>query len=89
MESPMKRATCSVLLLILFVAGCQTITPEERRAIDGRTCSSYGFKRGTDAFARCLLDLELDRRATSRAQFDDTRFNSPPLIIYGGRHYRW
>ena len=53
----MKRATCSVLLLILFVAGCQTITPEERRAIDGRTCSSYGFKRGTDAFSRCLLDL--------------------------------
>ena len=40
MESPMKRATCSVLLLILFVAGCQTITREERRAIDGRTCSS-------------------------------------------------
>jgi hypothetical protein len=85
----MKFATGALLLLTLFIAGCQTITPEERRAIDSRTCSSYGFKRGTEAFARCLLDLELDRRATSRAQFDDMRFSSPPLIFYGGRHYRW
>nr|WP_244642613.1 hypothetical protein [Phyllobacterium sp. 628] len=86
----MKFVTRSVLLAVLFVAGCQTMTPEERRAIDGQTCSSYGFKRGTDSFSKCLLDLELDRRATSRAQFDDMRFNTPPLIIYGGRrHYGW
>ncbi|MGH9916747.1 hypothetical protein AB4Y96_10885 [Phyllobacterium sp. TAF24] len=85
----MKFATGFVLALVLFVAGCQTITPEERRAIDSRTCSSYGFKPKSEAFARCLLDLELDRRATSRAQFDDMRFNNPPIIFYGGRHYRW
>lgn len=49
------------------LAACQTMTPEERRAADENTCAGYGFRRGTDAMARCLLDLELDRRAESRA----------------------
>ncbi len=51
----------------LMLAACQTMTPEERRAADGNTCASYGFRRGTDAFATCLQRIELDRRAESRA----------------------
>lgn len=65
------------------------MTPEERRAMDSQTCSSYGFKRGGDGFASCLLNLELDRRAASRAQFNDLRYSNPPFIYYGGgRYYR-
>lgn len=83
----MRLLTGSALLAAILIAGCTTMTPEERRAIDSQTCSSYGFKRGGDGFASCLLNLELDRRAASRAQFDDMRFNNPPIIFYGG-HYR-
>lgn len=57
-------------VLPLVLSGCQTVTPEERRAIDLRTCAGYGFKPGTDAMARCLLDLDLDRRADMRSWRD-------------------
>ena len=50
-----------------MLAGCQSVTPEERRARDETTCASYGFRRGTDAFATCLQRIELDRRAEARA----------------------
>jgi hypothetical protein len=83
-----RLSTRAVLLLTLLAAGCTTMTPEERRAIDARTCASYGFKRGTDGFASCLLNLELDRRAASRAQFEQMQFNTP-LIIYDNRYRRY
>lgn len=81
------------VLLTLFITGCVSMTPEERRALENQTCSSYGFRRGTDAFANCLLNLDLDRRAASRAQFEQMQFNTP-LIIYDNRyryyrHRRW
>lgn len=80
------------VLLTLFITGCVSMTPEERRALDNQTCSSYGFRRGTDAFANCLLNLDLDRRAASRAQFEQMQFNTP--LIYDNRyryyrHRRW
>jgi hypothetical protein len=53
--------------LAALLAGCQTMTPEERRAADETACASYGFRRGTDAMARCMLDIELDRRAEGRS----------------------
>ncbi len=60
------RLTILVAAALLLTA-CQTMTPEERRIADGNTCASYGFRRGTDAFATCLQRIELDRRAESRA----------------------
>jgi hypothetical protein len=88
----MRVVAGSALVLSLLIAGCVSMTPEERRALDNQTCSSYGFRRGTDAFANCLLNLDLDRRAASRAQFEQMQFNTP-LIIYDNRyryrHRRW
>ncbi|PLU82912.1 hypothetical protein BMJ22_08940 [Sinorhizobium medicae] len=49
----------------LLLAACQTMSPQERRARDENTCASYGFRRGTDAFATCLQRVDLDRRAES------------------------
>ncbi|MGH6861243.1 MAG: hypothetical protein ACRECY_13360 [Phyllobacterium sp.] len=80
----MRILTGSALVLTVLIAGCTTMTPQERRAIDGETCSSYGFRRNSDGFASCLLNLELDRRAERRARLDEMRFNSPPLLLYGG-----
>lgn len=57
------------LAALTLLAGCQTMTPQERRAADERTCAGYGFRPNTDAMARCLLDLDLDRRAQARASF--------------------
>ncbi|AYC99949.1 hypothetical protein [Neorhizobium sp. NCHU2750] len=69
--------------LLALLASCQTMTPEERRAADEHTCSSYGFKPKTDAMARCLLDLDLDRSAQSRAMMygNDYMFWGPPMIV--------
>jgi hypothetical protein len=71
----------SVLLALL--ASCQTMTPEERRAVDEKTCASYGFRPNTDAMARCLLDLDLDRRAQTRSMMDrnDAMFWGPTVIV--------
>ncbi|WP_117190693.1 hypothetical protein [Rhizobium terrae] len=64
------------------LAACQTMTAEERRAADENTCAGYGFRRGTDAMARCMLDLELDRRADSRAlQTRADRMMWPPMVV--------
>jgi hypothetical protein len=78
---PQRLFTASALLLLL--ASCQTMTPEERRAVDQRNCAGYGFRPNTDAMARCLLDLELDRRAQTRSMMDrnDSMFWRTPVIV--------
>ncbi|WP_425336260.1 hypothetical protein [Sinorhizobium garamanticum] len=63
MMKPLRLLTLATAGLLL--AACQT--PEERRAADSNTCASYGFRRGTDAFATCLQRIELDRRAEARS----------------------
>ncbi|WP_457582544.1 hypothetical protein [Ensifer canadensis] len=63
----MKTKLLTLAAVGLLLAACQTMTPEERRAADGNTCASYGFRRGTDAFATCLQRIELDRRAERRS----------------------
>jgi hypothetical protein len=41
------------------LAACQTA--EERRAAQVAQCEQYGFQRGTDAFANCMLELDKPR----------------------------
>lgn len=70
--------------LAATLASCQSMTPQERRAADERTCAGYGFKAGTEGMARCLLDIDLDRRAERRewsARIDGQRFPMHPIII--------
>ncbi|WP_018239065.1 hypothetical protein [Ensifer sp. BR816] len=70
----MTTRLLTLAALGLVLAGCQTMTAQERRARDETTCASYGFRRGTDAFATCLQRIELDRRAESRAFRYDNDF---------------
>jgi hypothetical protein len=58
------------------------VTAEEQRAADEGECRSYGFSPGTDAFANCLLELELDRRAAIRANRIALEAWDRPLVIY-------
>lgn len=68
--------TCAVTALGLMLGACETTSPAQQRAADEARCRSYGFRRGTDAFAKCLLDVDLDRSADRRARRDD-------LLLYG------
>ncbi|CAN7194683.1 hypothetical protein LJR255_000514 [Pararhizobium sp. LjRoot255] len=61
------RSFVMLAALGTVLSGCATMTPEERRAADEKTCLSYGFRRNTEALATCLQRIDLDRRAESRA----------------------
>lgn len=67
MRAPLLLAIAALPLLL---GACQTMTPEEQRAADESRCVGYGFKPRTEAMARCLLDLDLDRRADMRSWRD-------------------
>ena len=69
------------LFALAVLAGCTTMTPEERRAVDEETCREYGFRKGSEAFAECLQRIELDRRAERRANMSSFEF-SRPMVVY-------
>lgn len=62
------------------LGACETTSPAQQRAADETRCRSYGFRRGTDAFSKCLLDVDLDRSADRRATRDE-------LMLYGGPRF--
>ncbi|WP_343313147.1 hypothetical protein AAIB41_09850 [Brucella sp. BE17] len=54
-----------------ILAGCIAMTPAQQRAIDQNTCVNYGFQPHTDAFAKCMMRLDLYRQqAIMSAQQD-------------------
>jgi hypothetical protein len=75
----------ATMIMGLFVAACASTSPEERRAADEARCRSYGFRRGTDAFSKCLLDIDLDRAAERRANLGYGWGPGP----YRGRFWRY
>ena len=77
----MKKSVLTILGIAGLLAGCQTMTPEQRRAADAQTCRNYGFKQNSDALANCLMQLDLDRNADRRAwQNREDRYNMPTII---------
>jgi hypothetical protein len=74
----LKLAT---LITLVAIAGCTTMTPEERRAADEAQCRDYGFKPRTDAFAECLQRIQLDRHAQQRANMASFE-RTQPVVIY-------
>lgn len=83
------RATRLIAAVFLGLAAgaCATVTPEEQRRADETRCHSYGFRRGTDAFSKCLLEIDLDRSADRRADrvYDDPYYGPG----WGPRWRRW
>lgn len=49
-----------VLTLALLSAGCAG--QSDRRSRDEANCDSYGFNRGTDGYATCLMTADRDWR---------------------------
>jgi hypothetical protein len=54
--------------LVLALGACAS-TPEP--IVEDRSrCDAYGFQRGTDAFANCVMTADRDRQKRSERQFD-------------------
>ncbi|WP_455272391.1 hypothetical protein [Rhizobium herbae] len=70
------RKLLSLVALGAILGGCTTMTLQERRSADEKTCLSYGFRRNTDALATCLQRIDLDRRAESRS----LRYDNDPMM---------
>lgn len=71
-----------VLAAGLLAGGCNTTSKLEQRSADETRCRSYGFRPASDAFAKCLLQLDLDRSA-------DRRSMSGYPYVGGPRGYGW
>jgi hypothetical protein len=75
------RLTIPTVFALALMAGCTTLTPEERRAADEAVCRDYGFRNNSDAFAECLQRIDLDRRAERRADLASFE-RSRPIVVY-------
>lgn len=59
-----KLLLAAVICVVL--CGCETTTPEMRLAQNQTSCESYGFKAGTDAYAECMMRLDLNDQQRDR-----------------------
>jgi len=54
--------------LVLALGACAS-TPEP--IVEDRSrCDAYGFQRGTDAFASCVMTADRDRQKRTERQFE-------------------
>jgi hypothetical protein len=78
----------AVFALGAALGACETTSPAQQRAADDARCISYGFKRGTDGFSKCLLDVDLDRAADRRERRQELAAYPGPRF-YGGPYWRY
>lgn len=83
----MRYAVLIAMAAGLLLGACETTTPAQQRAADDARCRSYGFRRGSDAFSKCLLDIDLDRSADRRATRNDLLLSRPGF--YGSPYWRY
>lgn len=77
---PMTRTLLMTGLAALVLTGC-TVSAEERRLLDEQTCRGYGFIEGSEAFANCMMELDLDRRAARREALNSAPPLFPPTVV--------
>lgn len=66
----LSRLSALGVCACLGLAAC--VSPEQQRAQDNSTCDGYGFARGSDGYANCLMQTNMARDAAERekmAQF--------------------
>ena len=56
-----------IALAAATLCACQSAA--ERQAAQMAQCEQYGFQRGTDAFAQCMLELDQPARANPGVTF--------------------
>lgn len=83
---PRLRAAM-LLAMALSLAACTSAA--DRRTLDEARCRSYGFRLGTEAFAKCLLDLDLSRDADRRALVNQPYAGFGYGYGFGPRRFWW
>ncbi len=73
----------------VLLAGCATTTPAELRAADTARCRSYGFRKGSDGLAQCLLQIDLERSAERSARLNAPYVYGPGWYGPAFRRYWW
>lgn len=73
----MKYAIC----LLVLLAGCAHERQERRMASYYSKCSAYGFQPGTENFAMCMQNLDMQNRAEAEAAMRGG------AAILGGQRY--
>jgi hypothetical protein len=64
----MRTRVVTALGLIVCVAACAGVTPEQQHAMDQQTCASYGFKPDSDRFADCMMQSNQRREDKQTAK---------------------
>jgi hypothetical protein len=75
--------TLMIVAVAVLLAGCSSMSPQGRAelaALDESTCTGYGFKRGTDNYAICMMRLDQSRDSAAR----DRRSRSGDALIRMG-----
>lgn len=68
----MKLSHVSALGVFVCLGLAACVSPEQQRAQDNSACAGYGFARGSDGYANCLMQTNMARDAAERqkmAQF--------------------
>ena len=72
----MIKKTFNLTLILIFLSSCshyseskrltkiekENLRIEKLRVEDSKSCGYYGFKKGTEEFSQCLMDLDLKRK---------------------------
>lgn len=65
----MRRSLIAIAALCATLSGCASMALKSRAelvALDQTTCTDYGFRQGTDAYAQCMFQLDQLRIADTR-----------------------
>lgn len=76
----MFRTFSLAALAAVLLSGC-TVSAEERLIRDQQTCRGFGFVERSEAFANCMLQLDLDRRAAQRERLNSAPPLFPPTVV--------
>lgn len=66
------------------LGACATTTPAQRAAMNTESCEGYGFKAGTDAYANCMMQLDIKER---QADLEQRRRIGDAISEMGNRPY--
>lgn len=57
--------------LVIVLTGCVSPLREARMERDAKRCEEYGFTPGTDAYAQCRMQSDIEHKRASREMGED------------------
>lgn len=63
----------AAIAIVPLIAACSTTSPEVRLAQHQNQCAAYGFRSGTEAYANCMMQMDLASKAEDSASKERIR----------------